>query len=103
MAEQAHRETVCVRRAEVATPNASRYLQQLCKHFGHRVPATFDPTDGQIGFAAGDCTLHAEGDVLSLRVAGSGAAEAAELEDVVTRHLVRFAFREDLAVNWRTA
>ena len=93
----------CARRAEVATANASRYLQQLCKHFGHRVPVTFDPTDGQISFAAGNCTLHAEGEVLSIRVAGPGEAEAAQLEDVVARHLVRFAFREDRASAWQEA
>ena len=32
--------------AEVATANASRYLQQLCKHFGHKVEASFDEKAG---------------------------------------------------------
>ena len=28
------------------TPNASKYLQQLCKHFGHRVEETHTETEG---------------------------------------------------------
>jgi hypothetical protein len=34
--------------AEVATPRAERYLQQLCKHFGHKVAVTFDPRSGKV-------------------------------------------------------
>lgn len=31
-------------RATVATPNASRYLQQVCTHFPHKRPVTFART-----------------------------------------------------------
>ena len=36
--------------AEIPTASASRYLQQLCKHFAHKLPVTFDPAEGRIGF-----------------------------------------------------
>nr|WP_312841707.1 DUF2218 domain-containing protein [Sinorhizobium psoraleae] len=36
--------------ATVATQGASRYLQQLCKHWSHRFPVTFDPNEGEIDF-----------------------------------------------------
>lgn len=29
------------------TPNASKYLQQLCKHFAHKVAVVFDETEGR--------------------------------------------------------
>lgn len=86
--------------AEIPTAHASRYLQQLCKHFAHKLPVTFDPTDGTIGFDIGACKLHATGETLSLAVESPDAAQLDRLKDVVERHLVRFAFREELAIAW---
>jgi hypothetical protein len=89
--------------ARVATPHASRYLQQLCKHFAHKLPETaFDATAGRIPFPFGDCTLDAsEPDVLVLRATAAGIDDLAKLQDVVARHLERFAFREPLTLTWR--
>ena len=89
--------------AHVATEHASKYLQQLCKHFQHRTPAHFDAHVGAITFPFGEAKLAADARTLSL-VAEAGSAEDLErLEDVVARHLVRFAFREALAIEWRAA
>ena len=89
--------------AEVATASASRYLQQLCKHFAHKIPTTFGPTEGTMTFPLGPVTLAADGERLTLTVEAEDAARLAELEDVVARHLVRFAFRETLAIDWVAA
>ena len=87
--------------ADVLTPKAAGYAAQLCKHFAHKVPARFEDGSGEIEFAAGTCRLVADGDRLSL-TARAGTPEAlAQVEDVVARHLVRFAFREDLAIEWQ--
>ncbi|TIT63197.1 MAG: DUF2218 domain-containing protein, partial [Mesorhizobium sp.] len=32
--------------ANVTTAHASRYLQQLCKHWAHKFPVEFDPNHG---------------------------------------------------------
>lgn len=87
----------------IVTANASRYLQQLCKHFAHKVPTTFDPSTGRIDFPMGAVDLAADGDKLTLTVTPSEAEKLAELQDVVARHLVRFAFREELAFDWQPA
>ena len=93
-----------VSRAEVTTAKASGYLQQLCKHFGHKLPVSFDPAQGRIEFQGGVCDLDATvPGVLGLRVSAAGASERERLEQVVASHLVRFAFREDLAVEWQPA
>ncbi len=89
--------------AEVATTSASRYLQQLCKHFAHKLPVSFDATEGRIDFPLGPVDLSADASRLGLHVAAEDAERLAELRDVVARHLVRFAFREDLAIDWSTA
>lgn len=87
--------------AEVATANASRYLQQLCKHFGHKVEASFDEKAGIVRFSIGNCRLLAEDNTLRLALDAPDAETLLQLQDVVASHLVRFAFREPLAVDWR--
>jgi len=89
--------------AEVATPNAGRYMQQLCKHFQHKRPVTFDQRSGQIAFPMGECRLDASEGVLKLALAAPDDAQMAQLQDVVARHLLRFAFREEMQIDWRTA
>lgn len=87
--------------AEVATVSASRYLQQLCKHFGHKVEASFDEKAGIVRFSIGDCRLLAESAMLRLALDAPDAETLLQLQDVVASHLVRFAFREPLTVEWR--
>jgi len=87
-------------RSQIATASASRYLQQLCKHFEHKIPVTFDPNSGSITFSSGVCAVAADDTTLTLSLTSANAEDMATLKDVVARHLVRFAFREDLTVAW---
>ena len=89
--------------AVVKTPKAAGYLAQLCKHFAHRIPASFDGNRGQIGFSRGECRLSAEGEVLTMTVEASDPEAIPQLQDVVARHLERFAFREELVIDWKPA
>ena len=85
------------------TPFAARYLAQLCKHFQHRRPVVLEERHGQITFDAGTCDLEAEGDTLIMRVSAPDESALHQLEDVVARHLARFAFREPPEITWRSA
>ncbi|MDR5653172.1 DUF2218 domain-containing protein [Ruixingdingia sedimenti] len=88
--------------AAVATAKASGYLQQLCKHFGHKIPVTFDAEAGEIVFPFGTCRLRAEDGALHLTAIAPDAERLAQLQDVIARHLLRFAFREDgMRVDWQ--
>jgi uncharacterized protein len=87
--------------AEIATPQARRYLAQLCKHFQHRLPTTLDDASGHIAFGMGDCRLRAEAGILTLSLEAADDAQLVQLRDVVARHLLRFAFRETLQIVWR--
>lgn len=87
--------------AVVTTPKAEGYAAQLCKHFAHKIPARFEDGAGEIEFGAGTCRLTAKGDRLTLTVEAATLEAVAQLEDVVARHLLRFAFREELAVDWQ--
>jgi hypothetical protein len=87
--------------AEIVTPRASRYLQQLCKHFAHKLPVTFGPNEGQISFSTGACALRADGERLRLDLVAPDRSQMTQLKDVVVRHLLRFAFRDEMAIAWR--
>jgi hypothetical protein len=86
--------------ADVHTEMASRYLQQLCKHFGHKIPAEFTPEEGTIRFPFGTCALKATGDVLALDVSAATAEDLERMRGVIGSHLERFAFRDTPTISW---
>lgn len=100
MSDQTHS---CQSTAEFVTPKASGYLQQLCKHFGHKIPAVFDESSGKLTFGCGECRLHADETALRMGLSSPDAEQLAQLQDIIARHLQRFAFREDPAIEWRQA
>ncbi len=86
--------------AQVATELPRRYMTQLCKHFEHRLPVTLAEDSGHITFAAGTCALRAEAGSLVMTVEAADAEVLAQMEGVVARHLLRFAFREPPEIVW---
>jgi len=87
--------------AVVPTENASRYLQQLCKHFGHKIPVSFTPEHGECRFSCGTAKLDATDGQLRIAVEAPDAEQLAQTQDVVASHLVRFAFREEIEpISW---
>ncbi len=89
--------------ARVGTTLPRRYMTQLCKHFEHRLAVSYDETRGSIAFQAGVCRLAVEPDALVMTVEAADAAALPQLQDVVARHLVRFAFREPPEIVWQPA
>jgi hypothetical protein len=99
-------------RALVLTGHASKYLQQLCKHWSHNLQVEFTPENGTVIFPRdargadhpGDAVVTfdvAEGG-LEVRVDASSDAQLEGLKGAVARHLDRFAFREaPLGFDWK--
>lgn len=89
-------------RAKVATINASKYLQQLCKHWSHRFTVRFDPQEGHIDFGEGQSVeLSADPEHLAIVILDSDASRLDQMENVVADHIKRFAFRETLEFDWK--
>jgi uncharacterized protein len=97
--------------AIVPTASASRYLQQLCKHWAHNLQVEFDPQKGCVTFpknargadwpGEGIFTMSAGDMALTCKLDASSAGQLEGLKDAVERHLNRFAFRErELAFSW---
>ena len=90
-------------RAVVETAMAARYLGQLCQHFRHKIPVTRNDAAGRIEFPFGACALFATEGTLTLTAEAADAEALGRLQEVIGRHLLRFAFREALTVAWRAA
>lgn len=86
--------------ATVATEHASRYLQQLCKHWGHKFTVDFTPGAGTIEMPHGRTVMRADAAALHVAVEAEDAAGAEQLARVVADHILRFAFREELRFDW---
>ncbi len=89
-------------RATVPTANASRYLQQLCKHWGHKFEVSFDPTQGRVALPFGPVDLKADDAALEVTCTITGEGDLSRMQQVVADHLNRFAHREgELAFDWQ--
>ncbi|HEX3677811.1 MAG TPA: DUF2218 domain-containing protein [Sphingomicrobium sp.] len=96
-------ETICGNSVSVPTRSASRYLQQLSKHWSRNITVEFTPTHGTVIFRRdtrgaewpGDAlvTSDARDDALEIRIDASSAEQLNGLKGAVARHLDRFAFR----------
>ena len=86
--------------AVVVSEKASGYLQQLCKHFGHKVAVNFTPERGTIVFDFGNCALAASGNMLSLTATAGTTVGLSRVQHVIASHLERFAFREKPEIAW---
>ncbi|MBU2983704.1 DUF2218 domain-containing protein [Lentibacter algarum] len=85
------------------TKMASRYLQQLCKHWSHKAETAFDAEKGTIVFESGESvSLKAAFDQLHVEVTTKDSAGLDPFCKVVAEHLERFGFREDFSVTWQT-
>ena len=89
--------------ARVPTLSASRYLQQLAKHWSHKMTVSFTPEQGSIAFPNGaHLALRADARTLDLVLTVPEDGDALRMREVVASHIDRFAFREGpLTYDWR--
>jgi uncharacterized protein len=97
--------------AMVPTKAASRYLQQLCKHWAHNMAVEFTAERGTVTFPCdargadwpgdGLVTMIAHADTLECQIAASAEGQRDGLKGALARHLDRLAFREaPLTFDW---
>ena len=88
--------------ARVPTPNASRYLVQLCKHWSHNCSVAYDAEHGTIDLGSDRrCEMWAKEARLVVTVEAD-SDKLPRLQEVVADHLQRFAHREGaLVFDWK--
>ena len=88
------------RQGQVTTANATLYLNRLCKHFSHKIPARWDDQQGELDFGIGRCRLSARANELAIVCEAGDAAALQDIADTVESHLARFGTREALGLCW---
>ncbi|WP_250658037.1 DUF2218 domain-containing protein [Alkalimarinus coralli] len=89
-----------VREAIINTPKASMYLQKMCRHFTHRVPAHWNAQRGKVFFDMGWCFMTATEQELKVRCEAHSEAELEEILETLKRHFDRFALKDQLVLSW---
>lgn len=89
--------------ARVPTLSASRYLQQLAKHWSHKMEVSFTAEEGSIAFPNGaHLAMRADSATLDLVLTVPEDGDSLRMREVVASHIDRFAFREGpLTYDWR--
>jgi hypothetical protein len=87
--------------ARIVTDRPERYVKQLVSHLGHKLTTELaEDGRGTIRFAQGECALAPRAGYIDADASAVDAAALATVEDVVARHLIRFAPADELTVTW---
>lgn len=84
----------------VSTPDAQRLLKRLCLHFSQKVSVQLADVEGLVDFEIGCCLLESDDDGLKFDCAAPTIAELLEVQDVISRHLLRFSGDRQLQALW---
>ncbi|MCM2395303.1 DUF2218 domain-containing protein [Rhizobium sp. S95] len=90
--------------AIVPTQSGWKYLQQLCKHWAHKLEVELGEKSGIVRFSEAVATMSADDTTLTVEVEAVSPEVLEQMKGVVSSHLDRFAFREaPLPFEWKAA
>ena len=87
--------------ALVSTGRSERYAKQLVSHFGTKIGVTRLPGGrATLTFSAGTCVVSPLSHGIELIAVADNPEKLGTVQEVVASHLVRFAARDELLVEW---
>jgi hypothetical protein len=90
--------------ATVPTENGWKYLQQLCKHWSHKLDVELDDQRGVVTFGEAKAVMTSDATSLTVTIDAVSPEVLERMQGVVSSHLDRFAFREaPLPFEWKAA
>jgi uncharacterized protein len=93
-----------IAKASVPTVHGAKYMQQLCKHWSHKLEVDLSEQRGVVKFPAAVATFESGADVLQVTIESEESEAVERMKGVVASHLDRFAFREaPLRFDWAIA
>ncbi len=85
----------------VPTQHGEKYAVQLCKHFRHKVEASYDGGTADVDFKFATAKLAVTADALEMSCEAGNLEGLARAKFVLEDHLLRFSWREKLApLSW---
>ena len=89
--------------AVVPTDSGWKYLQQLCKHWAHKLEVELTDQKGVVKFAEATAVMTSEKHALTVEIEAQSDEVLERMKGVVSSHLDRFAFREaPLPFDWKS-
>jgi len=89
--------------SSIATKAASSYIGKLCRHFRHKIETEYTPTTGLATFPFGTCAMAATSERLVFDITANDMESVDKIKGVLERHLVKFAYKEELTIDWHDA
>jgi hypothetical protein len=87
--------------ARVPTTSGAKYLQQLCKHWSHKLEVDLCENKGVVRFPSAIAKMEASADALLVTIEAREEKTVERMKGVLASHLDRFAFREaPLSFDW---
>ncbi|MAX33080.1 MAG: hypothetical protein CME72_08445 [Halomonadaceae bacterium] len=87
--------------ALIVTESPSLHMKKLCRHFSHKLEVSFDDHKGEIHFPIGLTRLEVRDQTLVLEGQADDEAQLERLQQVTADHLLRFARKEPLTIDWQ--
>ena len=86
-----------------ACEQPDRYIQQLVKHWSHKMATSYNDGLGAFPFSELEhATMQVHPDGIAITLTTADAERNAQLRGVIERHIDRFAFREaPLSYEWK--
>ncbi len=84
----------------IQTPSGSAYIGKLCRHFRHKIATEYTDTTGLATFPFGSCTMSATPTTLVFDIAAQTTEGVENIKGVLVRHLLKFAYKEELTIAW---
>lgn len=85
---------------KITTKEGVNYIGKLCRHFRHKIEATYEGNSGKADFPWGVCLMEADEHTLTFKVEAQDEEGMQKIQGALDRHLIKFAFREELDIQW---
>lgn len=85
---------------QIATPEASRFLQRLCFHFSRKISVSYDEHQGQAHFPTGFCQMKASPDTLYFSCSAASEDALQRVQLTLDHHVQLFSRKSPLIVQW---
>jgi uncharacterized protein len=90
--------------AVIPTESGWKYLQQLCKHWAHKLEVELTEQKGVVKFAEATAVMTSNAEALTVEIEAASPDVLERMKGVVSSHLDRFAFKEaPLPFDWTSA
>lgn len=90
-----------ISKSTINTEAASSYIGKLCRHFRHKIETEYTATSGLATFPFGICEMSATPEHLFFNISASTLEGVEKIKGVLERHLLKFAYKEELVIQWQ--